>query len=745
MTAQHEGDSRARNDVGITSNSMHTSIGVYWVVPMLCVAALSRFAVDTGPPFAPQQTRPISVNFASDIGVASPQTSLTEHVIQDEEEEAAITNLEQEYLESYLSNKPVGYREVVKAIGRRRLDWSSASTEPLTQYKRDTLKTQGMQHGTGTKSRKDSASQADPPVRGASSDPARMGLLREIDRLRKAYSLQPGDLLLAIDLADSLRMYDVQYHDGGTMQQEAILVYEEAIEMVTRKRAQALQRGEETNRALTGDVDINEEVVMDYATRSLDGLLCALFTSLGKVYFMANMFEKAVSSYSEAIKIEPTYLDALSSRGSSLIILGKYSEAARDFISVIEMDTKRRFLDCFTGLARVLQTKEDASPTGWDPILSALGPLIPLLESQMQNIQQEEGRKLVGSSLARLHHVLFLYHDSKTKDVDSAWNSLTRAYKYKMKSLPPWNKGFETQKIEATKQIFHKGFWPNVGSEHDSPIFVIGFVRSGSTLLERILDAHPEIAGTGENSVFNGKLDSIRNRIVQVSMLGDSTALNEEVNALAAEVVDEMRDRWDAVASAEGLASNSSKPRKYVDKMLTNYLNVGFIHMLFPKAIILHVFREPMDTIFSAYKHEFPPGPLDYTSSFDSLAELYHGYRDLMEHWDAVLPGRIFHIKYEDMVRDTPGVSKAIIDAAGLDWHDEVLHFHKKKHAVNTLSTTQVRKGIYTDSLQAWRRYEGYLKPLVQEIGLRVHYNLSTSLPGYSAQHILAERSEEGL
>jgi hypothetical protein len=140
-----------------------------------------------------------------------------------------------------------------------------------------------------------------------------------------------------------------------------------------------------------------------------------------------------------------------------------------------------------------------------------------------------------------------------------------------------------------------------------------------------------------------------------------------------------------------------------------------------------------MDTIFSAYKHEFPAGPLDYTSSFDSLAELYHGYRDVMEHWDQALPGRVHHIRYEDMVHDMPGVARAVIDAAGLEWHDEILDFHKKKQAVNTLSTTQVRKGIYTDSLQAWRKYEDNLQPLVKIIGDRVDCNLKTSVPGYNA------------
>lgn len=94
-----------------------------------------------------------------------------------------------------------------------------------------------------------------------------------------------------------------------------------------------------------------------------------------------------------------------------------------------------------------------------------------------------------------------------------------------------------------------------------------------------------------------------------------------------------------------------------------------------------------------------------------------------MEHWDNVLPGRVMTIRYEEMVEDLPRVAKGVIDATGLEWHDEVLDFHKKKQAVNTLSTTQVRKGIYKDSLQSWRRYEEHLHPLVKLIGDRVRYN----------------------
>jgi len=127
----------------------------------------------------------------------------------------------------------------------------------------------------------------------------------------------------------------------------------------------------------------------------------------------------------------------------------------------------------------------------------------------------------------------------------------------------------------------------------------------------------------------------------------------------------------------------------------------------------------------------FLPGTLDYTSDFSSLAELYHSYRDLMDHWDKELPGRVTHVRYEDLVHDMPGMAKSIIEATRLDWHDDVLEFHKKKHAVNTLSTTQVRKGIYKHSLQSWRKYEEELQPLVDLIGDRVDPQRETTLPGY--------------
>ncbi len=125
--------------------------------------------------------------------------------------------------------------------------------------------------------------------------------------------------------------------------------------------------------------------------------------------------------------------------------------------------------------------------------------------------------------------------------------------------------------------------------------------------------------------------------------------LQNAVVAQAEFIVDSMRERWASASSGssktEGVNEARSPPLRFVDKMLTNYLNVGFIHMIFPNALILHVARNPMDTLFSAYKHDFAPGHLDYLSDFGSLSQTYVNYRKVMSHWDKVLPGRVTHVR----------------------------------------------------------------------------------------------------
>lgn len=678
--------------------SMSLSLFLVWVLPVLLLAVVSRYAVDTSIPTIPGvQKSKISNRHPSAVPSAKTnQRRATSPPASDMSPSLA------------LSRQPTAYQEVVEVITRRRRKSFQTRKEG---YSQSTV-----------------ASTPSPQPKPTSSDPQRSRLMEKIESFRLAYEDDPSNIYKALEYADAMRFYDLQFHDGGRFEQLSIQIYDNIVQLGKEERRSLIQSGKATK----GSTDVAEEVTLEYKDKSADGLMCAIYVAQGKVFYMANMFERAAESYSNCLHIAPDYLDALNARGSTNIILGKYSEAAKDFQIVITKDSRRLFPDAFTGITRVLATKEDATEAGWDGVIPIARLLIATLEKKIE--AHPQAKAALSNTIVRLQHVMFTYNDVKTKDHDQAWEHLTQAYRYKMSILPPWKSGRETNKVSQSKEIFVKNFWPpGVGSETKVPVFIIGFVRSGSTLLERVLDAHPMIVGTGENSVFNGRLEHIRNKIVETSV-GADYRIGEVTRELAEDVVDGMRARWMALEKSTLQSPNETlqDPQRFVDKMLTNYYNVGFIHMLYPNAVILHVFREPMDTIFSAYKHEFPPGTLDYTSEFEGLAELYHCYRDIMEHWDSVLPGRIMHVRYEDMVHDMPGMARAIVDAVDLPWDDEVLNFHKKKQAVNTLSTTQVRKGVYKDSLQSWRKYELHLQDLIEKIGDRVTYNLQTSLPRYT-------------
>eukprot|EP00978_Attheya_sp_CCMP212_P025567 scaffold82467_cov54-Attheya_sp.AAC.1 len=709
--------------VSIKGPSMTVAFTLYFVIPLVCLGLASIFGPGVIPAnqkeTAKSRSVPLQVNVPS-AASGNGAAPLMGAKVTDEQHRQRQEQKKQRKKKNNSKKIKSQYEQVAHVVEERK----RAVREKVrlrtgaTQQKQSSKPKQNVKQGRRT-----------------GEEAVKTEMDKTIATLKVEYQKNPNDAFTMIEYADALRERDVMIHDGGRNQLIAIDVYHNAISQIRERRQQLVNEGRPTNVPPNGVtvLDLNQELFFDLREKSIDGLLCSVFSNLGKLYFMANMFEKSVAAYNECLAIDEDYLDALTFRGSTQIVLGKYKEAGSDYTRVLELDQNRLFMDAFTGISKVLAVKEDNVAGGWETMVKVVEELIPAKEQHMNSMVVPEGKALLADHLKRLHLAMFTYHDVKTKDLKLAWEHLSEGMRVKMSVLPPYIRAIEEQRLNSVIQVFHEGFWsPNVGSQDRTPIFIIGFVRSGSTLLERVLDAHPMIVGTGEDSVFNGRLGEIRDAIVEATTQGGD--LGATVNKLADGVVKEMMERWksiDANTEKEDESTSDVEPLRFADKMLTNYNNVGFIHMLFPNALILHVAREPMDTIFSAFKHDFPSGGLDYTSDFSGLAHMYNDYRAIIEHWDRVLPGRITHVRYQDMVDDMPGVARALIDATGLEWHEDVLNFHKKKHAVNTLSTTQVRKGVYRDSLQSWKKYEAPLQPLVKLVGDRVKYDLKTTLPSY--------------
>lgn len=250
-------------------------------------------------------------------------------------------------------------------------------------------------------------------------------------------------------------------------------------------------------------------------------------------------------------------------------------------------------------------------------------------------------------------------------------------------------------------------FAPNRLAEHvragngsELPVFIVGMPRSGTTLVEQILAAHPAISGGGE-------LDDIGEIAATLAQKFDAAAgYPEAVRKLPPDALDDH-----AEAYLKTLQRIGGDALRVTDKLPQNFLHLGLITLLFPKARIIHCRRDPMDTCLSCYFHDFA-GAHPYAYDLEDLGYYYREYERLMDHWRRLLGSQLFEVQYEELVADLEGVSRKMVDFCGLEWSDDCLRFYDSKRLVHTASYDQVRRPIYSKSIGRWRHYESHLEPL---------------------------------
>lgn len=266
--------------------------------------------------------------------------------------------------------------------------------------------------------------------------------------------------------------------------------------------------------------------------------------------------------------------------------------------------------------------------------------------------------------------------------------------------------GRDIKTIHAIQSAFSAELFAQDATGHDSaePIFVLGMPRTGTTLVERILASHTDVFAAGELSNFAVQMMSqTRQKVASGSATRDDlVVLSTELDFAA------LGEAY--VASTRPLTGHTAK---FIDKLPLNYLYIGLIHLALPNATIIHVQRDPMDTIYAVYKTLFVDAyPFSY--QLDELARYFVEYHHLMEHWNKVLAGTIHTIRYEDLVSDVENESRQLVEACGLDWQAGCLDFHKSDEASTTASSVQVRRPVYQSSVQKWRDYEAQLQPAIE-------------------------------
>jgi len=245
------------------------------------------------------------------------------------------------------------------------------------------------------------------------------------------------------------------------------------------------------------------------------------------------------------------------------------------------------------------------------------------------------------------------------------------------------------------------------GDQRPDPIFIVGLPRSGSTLLEQILASHSRVEGTYE-------LSDIQNIVLELQGRG------EDPDAPRYPGVLETLTREDCARLGEKYLADTEMYRSglahFIDKMPNNFRHIGLIHLMLPNAKIIDARREPLACCFSNLKQLFAQGQ-EFTYGADDIGRYYRTYLELMRHWDEVLPGRVLRVQHEEVVDDLEGNVRRLLDFCGLPFEQSCVDFHKTARAVRTASSEQVRRPIFKDGLEQWKKYEPWLGALKEALG----------------------------
>ena len=270
----------------------------------------------------------------------------------------------------------------------------------------------------------------------------------------------------------------------------------------------------------------------------------------------------------------------------------------------------------------------------------------------------------------------------------------------------PYDRARVTALAERLRALFTPDFFAaraGRGDPSGAPVFIVGLPRSGSTLVEQMLAAHPAIEGTMELTDLPravGRLDRPGGRYPEAlaTLEGDALA------AIGRAYVEE-----------SGIQRRTGKPH-FTDKLPANFWHVGFIRTVLPNARIIDVRRHPMACGFSIYRQYFASG-FDFANDLEDIGHHYAAYVAMMAHWDAVQPDQVHRIFYERLVAEPETELRRLLAYLGQPFDPACLRFHESARSVRTPSASQVRRPLYGDAVESWRAFAPWLGPLETALG----------------------------
>ncbi len=403
--------------------------------------------------------------------------------------------------------------------------------------------------------------------------------------------------------------------------------------------------------------------------------------NLGLALLDLDRTDEAEAHLREALCLQPESAKAHDAFGRVMLQLGRLDEAERHF---------REALRCDPGHA------------------AAHSHLATLLRGRLPDDDRQALERLLASGAkaeARQGLLFGLAHVCDGRgDFTAAARHLREANALALTAARERGKGYEPAEheyfLEDLRAVCTPAFFQGrQGLESELPVFVFGLPRSGTTLVEQILASHPQVHGAGELSLADQTLKSLPELLQRRDKPWACAAQLDAatIDRLAAGWLDQLR------------ALGKGKPR-VVDKMPDNYLYLGWIALLFPRARLIHCRRDLRDVAVSCWMTSFRK--ITWANDWRHIANRFAAYRDIMDHWRQVLPLPMLDVSYEETVHNLEAVARRLVAWCGLDWDPACLAFHETRRPVRTASAAQVRQPIYRRAVARWRNYERDLAAL---------------------------------
>ena len=275
----------------------------------------------------------------------------------------------------------------------------------------------------------------------------------------------------------------------------------------------------------------------------------------------------------------------------------------------------------------------------------------------------------------------------------------------------PFDRANNSRLTQRTITLFTREFLDarhGAGSPAADPVFILGMPRAGSTLIEQILASHSQVEGTRE-------LPDIPGFALELGLRDSPANPSTYPQAIARLTRRQLHDLGERYIAQTRPGRHSDAPH-FIDKMPSNFLHVGLIHLILPRARIIDARRSPLACCFANFKQHFQSG-VWFSYDLEDIGHYYRDYVRLMAHFDSVLPGRVHRVHYENLVTNFETEVRRLLDYCGLPFESQCLRFHETRRIVHTASSEQVRQPLYADGIDQWRHFEPWLGALKAVLG----------------------------